>query len=82
MVLNSIFQHGTNIMSTIVTCILLYNDFVFYLSKPTYSSNSKGSLHPHSFPDVMLCPFPAFDFRKVFHQYFSVKPNSKNIFNL
>ena len=62
----SVIQHVINIISIVVTCILLYNDFTFFLSKPTFSSNSKGSLHPQSFPDIMLCPFPAFDFSK-FH---------------
>ena len=56
-----LFNQYINILATLISAYLLYDDLCLYISKPTYSSKSKEKLQPRLLPDFFVCPIPAFD---------------------
>ena len=60
-------KHIINILGLILSSVLLFGEFKYYLSRPTYSSNNQEKIKPENFPDMLICPFPAFDLEKLAH---------------
>ena len=56
-----LLKQSINFIATTLSVYLLFDDFLYFISKPTYSSNSNAMLQPKNLPDVYLCPEPAFD---------------------
>ena len=57
---NSILKKIINISSIVLFLYILSEDIILFLSKPNYTSNLIGNWDPGHFPDIVLCPFPAF----------------------
>ena len=60
-----VLGHSINILGLILSCVLLFGEFKYYLSRPTYSSNTQEKIKPENFPDFLICPIPAFDLDKL-----------------
>ena len=58
-----LFKLGIDILATVLSSYLLFEDFKLYLSKPTYSSNSIETLNSKHFPDIFICPFPSYELK-------------------
>ena len=56
-----LFDQLINIVASVISAYLLYDEIYLFISKPTYSSKSNEKLQPKHFPDFFLCPIPAFD---------------------
>ena len=55
------FNQSINILATLISGYLLYDDFCLFTSKPTHFSKSNEILGPKHIPDFYICPIPAFD---------------------
>ena len=60
-----LFRYTINLLGFALYCYLLYDEIEFFLSKPTYASKTMINLQPNHFPDVLICPFPAYDLKNL-----------------
>ena len=44
----------------LMTSYLLYDEISIFISKPTFTSLSRTYLGPEHFPEIKVCPVPAF----------------------
>ena len=44
----------------LMTAYLLYDEISIFISKPTFTSLSQAYLRPEHFPEIQVCPVPAF----------------------
>ena len=56
-----LFRYTINLLGFILYFYLLYDEIKFFLSKPTHTSKTMINLQPNHFPDILICPFPAYD---------------------
>ena len=56
-----LFNQSINILATLISGYLLYDDLGLFISRPTHSSKSTEKLQPKHIPDFFVCPIPAFD---------------------
>ena len=54
-----------NSLGFTLSSYLLYGQLIDYQSNETYTSNTVETMQPENFPDIMVCPFPAFDLKKM-----------------
>ena len=57
----TLFKQCVNILATVISACLLYDDLCLFFSKPTYSSKFNIKLQSRHLPDFFICPIPAFD---------------------
>ena len=44
----------------LITAYLLYDEITIFVSKPTFTTLSRTYLGPGHFPEIQVCPVPAF----------------------
>ena len=57
----TILKININILSIVFSLYLLYDDFILFFSKPTFSSDNERILKPENFPGIFVCPMPAYN---------------------
>ena len=51
---------GLKAVFAVMTAYLLYDEISLFVSKPTLTSISRAPLGPEHFPEIRVCPVPAF----------------------
>ena len=51
---------GLKAVFAVMTAYLLYDEISLFVSKPTLTSISRAHLGPEHFPEIRVCPVPAF----------------------
>lgn len=54
-------KYFTYLIAVVFTSYLIYEDLNFFISSPTYTSNTENRIQPRHFPKILLCPFPIMD---------------------
>ena len=49
------------LLFAVITAYLLLDEILVFLSMPTFTSETRTMLGPEHFPQIRLCPFPAFN---------------------
>ena len=52
----------------VITAYLFLDEILIFLSMPTFTSETRTLLGPEHFPQIRLCPFPAFNQRELERQ--------------
>ena len=67
---NGIFKNLklVKLVFAVITAYLLLDEILLFLSKPTFTSETRSLLGPEHFPQIRLCPFPAFNQRELERQ--------------